>query len=104
LAFDIQITDTDQAYLDGLPLSPQAQRSVQDFLQHELANIKDEWRADPSRRPYPGTSLFVLDFCLLDYWGDERWHQIQFVVDDSRAEMGVLAIVYVDHVDSKRLP
>jgi hypothetical protein len=74
---------------------------VKDFIQYALIDVKDDFRNDPANRPVGGKGLFVCDFFLVDGWGDDRWHRIEFTVGDSQALQGKLAVVYVDHTDGE---
>jgi hypothetical protein len=99
LPYDIQLRPTEQAYLDHIGLSPRASASLDSFIDFGLAKVSDDFRNDPTNRPSPGKPFFVRDFFLVDIWGDERWHRVEFTVDDSHASQGVLVIVYVNHTN-----
>jgi hypothetical protein len=99
LAFELHIRDEDQAYLDGLPLSGPAKAKLEDFIDYAIRKVASGFRNNPENRPSPDKSVFVLQFLLVDEWGDDRWHTIDFTVDDSQAAEGKLTIVFVDHAD-----
>ena len=104
MPFQLHLTDADRAYLDGLPLSPQAKARLKDFMQYGLARVKDDFRTDPANRPDSNKPLFVRDFFLVDAWGDDRWHRIEFTVDHSQVSQGKLVIVFIDHTDGEWRP
>jgi hypothetical protein len=97
LAYHIHIEDRDQAYLDGLALSEEAKKRVDDCIDYAIANVSDSFRNDPANRPFLNFAVFKLDFILLDFWGDGRVHKLTFHVSDEHAAAGVLLIVFVDH-------
>jgi hypothetical protein len=97
LAYLVHVEDRDQAYLDSLSLSVEAKRRLNDFIDYAIANVEDTVRNDPANRPFPNAPIFQLDFLILDSWGDKRFHKITFHVNDERAAVGVLLIVFVDH-------
>lgn len=97
MSFYVHIEDRDQAYLDGLSLSEEAKRRLDDFIDYAIANVDDSFRNNPASRPFPNVSIFQLDFLILDSWGDERIHKITFYVSDQHAAVGLLVIVFVDH-------
>ncbi|HTU18973.1 MAG TPA: hypothetical protein VMG10_13010 [Gemmataceae bacterium] len=99
MAYSMMITDADRDYLDQLPLSPTARGRVEDFIDYAIANVTDAFRNDPGNRPRTNAPYFQVDFFILDTWGDGCYHKITFIVSDEHATAGVLAIVYVDHVD-----
>jgi hypothetical protein len=101
LPFQLHISAADKAYLDNLPLSPQAKARVKDFIDYGLVYIAADFRTDPANRPDPSKPFFVRDFLLVDFWGDDRWHRIEFTVDDSKSSDGKLVVVYVDHTDGE---
>lgn len=101
MRFELHFTDADRAYLDRLPLSPQAKRRLEEFIEFGLARVKDGVRNDPANRPEPSKPVFVSDFFLVDGWGDDRWHRIAFTVDDSQATQGTLIVVFIDHQDGE---
>lgn len=87
--------------MDSLPLSPQGRAKVADFLEYGIANIKDADRNNPEIRAYEGRFLFHSDFFFVDEHGDERWHLIRFILDDSQVAQGKLSVVYIDHSDGE---
>jgi hypothetical protein len=101
LAFELHIRDEDQAYLDGLPLSGRAKAKLEDFIDYAIRKVPSGFRNNPENRPSPDKLVFVLQFFLVDAWGDDRWHTIDFTVDDSQAADGKLAVVFVDHAEGE---
>ncbi len=97
MSYFVHISDRDQAYLDGLPLSDTAKERVDDFIDYAIANVNDSFRNDSANRPYPNDHFFQVEFLLLDSWGDGSYHRITFVISDEHAAAGVLLIVFVDH-------
>ncbi len=97
MAYFVHIEGRDQAYLDGLPLSEEAKKRLDDFIDYAIANVGDSVRNDPANRPLANGRIFLLDFFILDSWGDGRFHRISFYVNDEHAAVGVLLIVFVDH-------
>jgi hypothetical protein len=85
------------AYLNNLPLSSRAKRSVWQFIDYAIANADDTVRNDPAFRFGPGHLYFTRQLLLRDWWGDRGYHTLDFVVLDAPAAMGVLVIVYVEH-------
>jgi hypothetical protein len=96
--FDVDVPDPEQAYLDGLPLSPEAKERVRRFIKESIPNVTDDFRLNPENRPKPDSPYFVMRLVLLDRWGDGQFHTIDFHIRDDGASFGVLLIVYVDHV------
>jgi hypothetical protein len=101
LAFELHIKDEDQAYLDGLPLSGRAKAKLEDFIDYAIRKVISGFRNNPENRPNSGKPVFVLQFFIVDAWGDDRWHTIDFTVDDSQAADGKLVVVFVDHADGE---
>ncbi len=97
MAYFVHIEDRDQSYLDGVPLSDEAKRRLDDFVDYGIANAADSFRNDPANRPFPNDAIFRLDFLILDRWGDNRLHKLTFFVNDDRAAVGVLLVVFVDY-------
>jgi hypothetical protein len=97
LAYFVHIEDSDQAYLDGLPLSDEAKGRLDDFIDYAIANVDDSFRNDPDNRPYPNSPIFRREFLILDISGDRRYHKITFYVSDEHAAVGILLIEFVDH-------
>jgi hypothetical protein len=95
--FQLQISDAEQAYLDALPLSPEARKRLDQFIDQGIASVSDKFRLDPANRPNPSGPFFVAQLILLDLWGDGRLHLLDFHVRDDTAPFGVLSIVYIDH-------
>jgi hypothetical protein len=89
--------DAEQAYYDGLPLSPRAKESLDRLIEQEIANVSDEFRLDPQNRPDPGKPCFLFQRMLLDVWGDRCFHTIDFYIRDEAAKYGVLVIAYIEH-------
>lgn len=58
MAYLVNISDSDQAYLDGLPLSETANGRVDDFIDYAVANVDDSFRNDPANRPSPNSHFF----------------------------------------------
>jgi hypothetical protein len=46
---------------------------------------------------HPDSPYFLIQYLILDAWGDRRIHTIDFYVRDDKAEFGILLIVYIDH-------
>ncbi len=97
MAYSVYISDRDQAYLNGLPLSTTARGRLGDFVEYAIANVVDSFRNDPANRLQPNSPIFQVEFVLLNAGGDDRFHKIRFLVSDEHAANGVLAIVFVDH-------
>ena len=97
MAYLGNISDRDQAYLDGLPLSDTAKRRVDDFIDYAIVNVDDSFRNDPANLPSSNAHFFQVDFLILDSSGDGRYHNITFVVSDEHAAAGTLLIVFVEH-------
>jgi hypothetical protein len=97
LPYQVDISDADRAYLDGLPLSPEARERIDRFVEQFIANVPDEFRLDPANRPDPGLPYFRVQHILLDVWGDHRVHTVDFHIRDDGAPFGVLLIVFIDH-------
>jgi hypothetical protein len=101
LPFAVHLTDADKAYLDNLPLSARAKAHLTDFIDYALAKVDAAFRTDPDNRMGPNQSFFKRAFLLVDAWGDDRWHRIEFVVDDAHAGEGKLVVVFIDHQDGE---
>jgi hypothetical protein len=97
LSFQIHISDDERAYLDGLPLSPEAKERVRQFVERFIADIPDEFRVNTENRPVPDSPYFLVQYLIFDVWGDRRVHTIDFYVRDDKAEFGLLLIVFLDH-------
>jgi hypothetical protein len=97
LPYQLDIPDTERAYLDSLLLSPEAKESINRFVEQSIADISDEFRLDPANRPKPQSPYFLIRYILLDLWGDRRLHAIDFSIRDDKAQFGVLLIVFIDH-------
>jgi hypothetical protein len=98
LAFHIHFRDAaEQAYYDNLPLSQRAKESLDRFVEQELANVAPEFRLDPNNRPDPSKPCFLMQRLLLDFWGNRRFHTIDFYIRDDAAAFGVLVIAHVEH-------
>jgi hypothetical protein len=93
----IDISDDERAYLDGLPLSPEAKERVRQFVERFIADIPDEFRVNTENRPVPDSPYFLVQYLIFDVWGDRRVHTIDFYVRDDKAEFGLLLIVFLDH-------
>jgi hypothetical protein len=96
LPFHIHISDAEQAYLDNLPLSAEAKRRINQFVDQFVTNVSDEFRLDPLNRSSPDSSSFLVQYILLDVWGDGRVHTIDLHVRDDQVQFGVLQIVFID--------
>jgi hypothetical protein len=48
--YHVDLPDTEQAYLDALPLSPLAQDRIKQFIAGFIANVPDAFRNDPTYR------------------------------------------------------
>ena len=66
-------------------------------MDYAIRNVSSSFRNDPENRPSPDKAFFVSQLLIVDEWGDDRWHTIDFTVDDSQAVDGKLAVVFVDH-------
>jgi hypothetical protein len=97
VAYQLDIPDTERAYLDGLPLSPEAKARINRFVEQFIAEVSDEFRLDPESRPNPDSPYFLVQHLILDRWGDGRIHTIDFHIRDDKASFGVLLIVFIDH-------
>jgi hypothetical protein len=97
LPYWVHISDHDQAFLAGLPLSDTAKGRVEDFIDYAIANVDDSFRHDPANRTQPDPRYFQTQLLLFDQWGDQRFHRLDFFVNDDHAHQGVLIIVYVEH-------
>ena len=97
MPFHLDIPDAERAYLDGLPLSPEAKGRIDRFVEQFIANVPDGFRLDPENRPKPDAPYFRVQYVFLDRWGDGRMHRIDFHVRDDKAEFGVLLIVFIDY-------
>jgi hypothetical protein len=96
LAYDIHLPEREQAYLNGLPLSPQGKEIVNRFIEQFIGNVSAEFRVDPANRPYPDAPIFRVHHILLDRWGDNRLHSVDFYIQDDKAAFGVLLIVFIE--------
>jgi hypothetical protein len=99
--FEVHLTDADKAYLENLPLSAKAKARLTDFVAYGLVRVDGAFRADPENRVGPDGAFFKRDFFIVDGWGDDRWHRVEFVVDDAHASAGKLVVVYIDHQDGE---
>jgi hypothetical protein len=97
LPYHIYISDREQAYLDSLPLSPEAKERINRFVEQFIAQVPDDFRLDNANRPIPGAPYFLVQHIILDIWGDGRIHAVDFHIRDDSAPVGVLLIVFVDH-------
>ncbi len=101
MSFHVHISDADQAYLAGLPLSPEAKERIDKFVEDFIANVSDEFRLDAENRPNLDKPYFRVQHLILDIWGDGRIHAIDFYIQDDNAKFGVLLIVFIDRQVSK---
>ena len=97
MPFLLHISDHERAYLDGLPLSPEAKQSLNRFMLEFIANITDEFRLNPENRVTPGSPYFRVQYLMRDKSGDGGLHSIDFIVRDDQAAFGVLLVVFIDH-------
>jgi hypothetical protein len=97
LSFHIDIPVAERAYLDGLPLSPQAKERLDRFVEEFIADIPDEFRLNPENRLSPDSPYFLVQHIILDIWGDHGVHAIDFYVRDDKARFGALLIVFIEH-------
>jgi hypothetical protein len=99
VAYQVQISDYWQEYLDGLPISSRAKQKISDFIDYALAHVNDEFRIDPANRPWPGKPFFRRDFVFLDRdpSGAVSGHRLLCYLRDDMAPFGVLLLVFVDH-------
>lgn len=96
MAFHVYIPDSEQAYLDGLPLSPEAKALVSRFVEEFLADVPGQFRLDPANRLGPDSPYFRVRHIFSDRWGDGRLHSVDFYVRDDQSQFGVLLIVYIE--------
>jgi hypothetical protein len=89
--------DGERAYLDDLPLSPQAKERIDRFVEEFIAEIPDEFRLNAENRLSPDSPYFRVQYIILDRWGDGRAHAIDFYVRDDMAKFGALLMVFIDH-------
>jgi hypothetical protein len=69
LSYLLHIEDADEAYLNNLPLSDEAKRRVDDFIDYAIRNVDDHFRNDPANRPCgPGSPYFRCHLILRDRW------------------------------------
>jgi hypothetical protein len=97
LAYWLHISDPEKAYLDGLPLSDMAKDRVNDFIEYAIKQVDDAFRQDPANRTQPDTRYFNRQMLLFDFWGDQRFHLLDFYISDEHASSGILLLAYVDH-------
>ncbi|HZY89928.1 MAG TPA: hypothetical protein VFE78_34215 [Gemmataceae bacterium] len=97
MSYQVDVPDAERAYLDGLPLSPEAKQRVNRFIEQVLADIPDTFRLNHENRLGPGSPYFLARYLLLDRWGDGHMHTLDFHVRDDMAKFGVLLIVFIDH-------
>lgn len=103
MSYHIHIPDAEREYLDNLPLSPEAKERVRRFAEQFIANVPDAFRLDPENRPTLNAPHFKVQHIIWDRWGDGRVHAIDFHIRDDKAELGVLLIVFIDHVSGQVL-
>ncbi len=60
MPFHLHISDAERAYLDALPLSPEAKERINRLVEQTIANVSDEFRLDPANRPRPGSPYFLV--------------------------------------------
>ena len=101
MTFELTIKDKNQAYLDALPHSGRAKAKLKDFIDYAIRKVPSGFRNNPDNRPHSGKPYFVSQLLIVEEWGDDRWHTIDFIVDDSQATEGKLTIVFVDHADGE---
>jgi hypothetical protein len=101
LPYHIQVLRRDEDYLLTCQDIPEARRdSILDWAWRTLANIEDAERLSPEARlPGEGSRFYHHTIFL----ADGRMKALRLVVDDSRAEAGVLRIVYAEVVEGKPL-
>ena len=97
MSFHIDIPDVERTYLDGLPLSPEARKRIDRFVEEFIAEIPHEFRLNPENRLCPDSPYFLVQLIILDRWGDGRMHRIDFHIRDDQARFGVLLIVFIDY-------
>jgi hypothetical protein len=97
LPFQLMIPDSEQEYLDNLPLSTEAKEQIYRFIEQTIADIPDEFRLDPENRCKPDSSCFRIRHIILDRWGDNRLYVIDFHILDDKAKFGVLLIAYIEY-------
>ena len=96
MPFDIHLPDGERAYLDGLSLSLEAKERIALLIEQFIANLSDEFRQDPLNRPGPDPRYLLVRHILWDREGDDRFHTVDFYINDDSAAYGVLLIVYID--------
>jgi hypothetical protein len=82
----------------SLPLSDRAKASVEDFIDYAIAQVDDAFRNAPAKRLGVGSPYFQRQLLLVDFWGDRRFHRLDFVINDEHAHYGVLLVVYVEYL------
>jgi hypothetical protein len=97
VAYDIFVSEKDEAYLENLPLSARAKEKVKRFITGPIANISDEGRFNSENRPDASKPCFKMSLFLLDFWGDRHAHTLEFHIRDDTAQFGVLVLAYVEH-------
>lgn len=97
MSFHLHISEAERAYLDRLPLSPEAKERISQFVEQFVANVPDEFRLNPENRLKPDGPFFLVQYIVLDRSGDGRMHTIDFHIRDDKAEFGILLIVFIDH-------
>jgi hypothetical protein len=96
--FHIHFRDAaEEAYYDRLPLSSRAKESLDRFINLEIANVSDGFRLQPENHPDSSKPCFLMQRLLLDFWGDRRFHTIDFYMRDDAVAFGVLVIAYIEH-------
>jgi hypothetical protein len=89
--------DPDEDKVSALPISDAAKQAVRDFIRYAIAEVEDSFRLDPANRPEGTGPYFERELILVDAEGDNHFHHIKFLVNDSAAPAGVLIIVEVQH-------
>jgi hypothetical protein len=101
LAFDVQISERDEAFLLTCRGIPEETRDRLLMLAWgQLTTIGEAERLDPQGRLPDNPDCFYHHVLFL---ADGRIKTLRFVVDDSGAAASVLRIVYVDLIEGKEL-
>lgn len=92
MSYNVDAPDHEWTYWDGLPLSPQAKRRLEEFI----AGISDEFRLAADNRVGPDSVYFKIEYLFMDVWGDRDVHRIDCYIRDDKAEFGILFIAYME--------
>lgn len=104
MAYAINVSAKQEEYILQLPLSDEGKNLIRKYIQSVIANVSDEYRTDPARRPKPDAPFFQMRLAFQDLWGDLKYHVVDFVANDAAAKFGVLDLVWVDHQEAVAAP